>query len=97
MDNLLIGQKIHKCRCEQSLTQEQLAEKIEVSISFVGQIERSTRKASFETLEELCVAMNISMDSVAMPLDFVPLGIVRSNEHLQKAHALPEAVLEMCK
>ena len=77
MDYLLMGQKIHKCRCEQSLTQEQLVEKIKVSISFAGQIEHGTRKASFETLEELCIAMNISMDSVAMPVDFVPLGVVR--------------------
>ncbi|MEF9879566.1 MAG: helix-turn-helix transcriptional regulator [Raoultibacter sp.] len=97
MDYRLMGQKIRKRRRELSLTQEQLAEAIDVSASFVGHIERGTKKASLETLEKLCVALNISMDSVAMPVDFEPFGIVYSAKHLQKAHALLETALEMCK
>lgn len=97
MDYRLMGQKIRKHRRALSLTQEQLAEKIDVSTSFVGHIERGTRKASLETLEKLCIALNISMDSVAMSVNCEPLTIAYSEEHLQEAHALLETALEMCK
>ncbi|MBR5874493.1 MAG: helix-turn-helix transcriptional regulator [Oscillospiraceae bacterium] len=44
------------------LTQEGLAEKIGVSTSFIGHIERGSRKLSVETLYSLCVALDVSAD-----------------------------------
>ncbi|MEG1472210.1 MAG: helix-turn-helix transcriptional regulator, partial [Clostridia bacterium] len=43
-------------------TQEQLAEKIGVSTSFVGHIERGSRKASLETLVSLANVFKVSLD-----------------------------------
>lgn len=49
----IIGRKIHQERLKRGWTQEELAEKIDMNASFVGQIERGLKAASFDTLERL--------------------------------------------
>ncbi|MEG0986921.1 MAG: helix-turn-helix transcriptional regulator, partial [Clostridia bacterium] len=44
------------------LTQDKLAELVGISLSFLGHIERGTRKASLETVVSLANAMNVSTD-----------------------------------
>lgn len=62
MDYVAMGKRV-KCRRKiLKLTQEQLAEKINVSTSFIGHIERGTRKLSVETLCALCDALGVSSD-----------------------------------
>lgn len=46
----LLGERIKKERLNRGLTQEVLAEKANISVSFLGQIERGERKLSLETL-----------------------------------------------
>lgn len=48
-----IGRKVHQERLKRGWTQEELAEKIDMNASFVGQIERGIKAASFDTLERL--------------------------------------------
>jgi len=48
-----IGNKIRQFRMEKNLTQEEFAEEIGISVSYVGQIERGQRKASIKTLESI--------------------------------------------
>lgn len=48
-----IGKKVHQERLKRGWTQEELAEKIDMNASFVGQIERGIKAASFDTLERL--------------------------------------------
>ncbi|WP_312048017.1 helix-turn-helix domain-containing protein [Anaerotignum sp.] len=48
-----IGNKIREFRMEKNLTQEEFAEQIGISVSYVGQIERGQRKASIKTLESI--------------------------------------------
>ena len=48
-----IGRKVHQERLKRGWTQEELAEKIDMNPSFVGQIERGIKAASFDTLERL--------------------------------------------
>ena len=62
MNYALLGQRIKQARKEKHLTQEQLAEVCGLSASFLGHIERGTRKASLETLYALCRALNVSSD-----------------------------------
>ena len=62
MDYVLIGKRVRIRRQIMELTQEGLAEKIGVSTSFVGHIERGTRKLSVETLYALCKALETSAD-----------------------------------
>ena len=44
------------------MTQEQLAEQAGISLSFLGHIERGTRKASLDTLVGIANALKISTD-----------------------------------
>lgn len=64
MDYKKLGNRIRDRRKELRITQEQLAENIEMSVAFVGHIERGTRKLSVETLCRLCDALNMRTDEV---------------------------------
>lgn len=60
MNYLALGKRIRSYRRNLRFTQEQLAEKAGVSLSFIGHIERGTRKASLETLVGISNALNVS-------------------------------------
>ncbi|WP_227762806.1 helix-turn-helix domain-containing protein [Zhaonella formicivorans] len=62
MDYRLLGEKIRKERLSRGLTQEVLAEKANVSVSFMGQIERGERKLSLETLIKIGNVLGLSFD-----------------------------------
>jgi transcriptional regulator with XRE-family HTH domain len=64
MDYQAIGRHIRAKRKALRMTQEKLAEKVDLSVSFIGHIERGSRKASIETLSQLCDALTLSMDQV---------------------------------
>lgn len=62
MDYKDLGARLRKLRIRAQMTQEELAQEIEVSTSFVGHIERGSRKASLETMVKIANAMEISLD-----------------------------------
>jgi transcriptional regulator with XRE-family HTH domain len=62
MDYKLLGEKIRKERLRLSLTQEKLAEKVNISESYIGQIERAETKLSVETLVKLASELHVSID-----------------------------------
>lgn len=55
-----LGLRVRQQREMINLTQGQLARKVGVTGSFIGQIERGEKKASVETVVALCNAMEIS-------------------------------------
>lgn len=57
-----IGRRIKAQRIAQRMTQAELAEKANISLSFLGHIERGTRKLSVETLYAICEALDYSAD-----------------------------------
>mgnify|MGYP003319352528 CR=1 FL=1 len=61
VDYIRIGQRIQNHRKEKGLSQEQLSEQIGISLSFLGHIERGTRKASVETLARICKSLDVDM------------------------------------
>lgn len=62
MDYVDMGKRVRKQRQLIGLTQQELAERIGVSTSFVGHVERGTRKASLETLVALSNALGVGVD-----------------------------------
>ena len=62
MDYIDLGRRIRKQRTQHGWTQEALAERVNVSTSFVGHVERGTRKASLETLVAMANALDVSLD-----------------------------------
>lgn len=77
MDYQDLGLRVRTLRRKLGMTQEELSEKVGISASFMGHIERGTRAASLETLVALCNTLNVapeyllqaslSNDSYAMP------------------------------
>ena len=55
-----LGKRIKQQRILAQLTQDKLSEKAGISLSFLGHIERGTRKASLDTLVRLCNALGVS-------------------------------------
>lgn len=49
----LVGNNIRRYRLEQSLTQEQLAEKVGISTSFCANLERGKKSMSIKTLRDI--------------------------------------------
>lgn len=64
MDYNALGTRIKNKRLEQNLTQEQLAEKVELSAVYIGQIERGERKMTIETLVKLANSLNSSIEEL---------------------------------
>ena len=60
MNYLGLGKRIRMYRRSQHMTQEQLAEKVGISSSFMGHIERGTRIASIDTLVSVCNVLSVS-------------------------------------
>ncbi len=71
---------IRKRRKEKNYTLEQLAEKLNVSTTFIGQIERAKGKPSLETLVKIANVLEISPDSLL----FGDLNTQSGNNHFTK-------------
>ena len=59
-----IGANIRKCRLSKNLRQEDLAEKANLSVTYIGMIERGEKTPSVETLVTILNAMGVSADVV---------------------------------
>lgn len=57
-----LGSRIRNKRKQAGMTQEQLAEKLHISASYMGHIERGTRVPSLETLVMLCNELSVTPD-----------------------------------
>ena len=62
MDKLNMGARIKEVRKRNCLTQEQLAEHLDVSVEFVGQIERGLKLPSMQVFIKLVEVLNVSAD-----------------------------------
>lgn len=76
-----IGLRIKLAREKAGLTQEQLAERIDKSLSFVSMLEQGRSGAKVNTLKDICLALNVSAD-------FLILGIIPENEDMIIAQKL---------
>lgn len=59
-----IGKKLQSIRKIHGYTQEKMAEKIECSTRYIGDIEQDRSKPSYEVLVKICNTFNISMDEI---------------------------------
>ena len=62
--NIEIGERVKAAREQADITQEQLAERIDVSTQYVSDLERGVVGISVPTLKNLCVALGISSDRI---------------------------------
>lgn len=64
MNYVALGTRIKNKRLEQNLTQEQVAEQVELSAVYIGQIERGERKMTIETLVKIANCLNSSIEEL---------------------------------
>ena len=59
-----IGKKLQAIRKTNGYTQEKLAEEIECSARYIGDIEQDRSKPSYEVLVKICNTFNIGLDEI---------------------------------
>lgn len=64
MNYKLMGAKLRRARKRMRMTQEQAAEQINMSASFLGHVERGSGIPSVETIVRLCKLYKVSADVI---------------------------------
>ena len=64
MDKVKIGQFIASCRKDKKLTQEQLAEKLGISINAISKWERGLNLPDVSLMKELCKILDITLNEL---------------------------------
>lgn len=77
IDYKLIGERIKRVRKSRGITQEAMAERLNVSIGYVSQVERGVTKISLDLLG----AISSILDSDIA--DFISESAVNSNEYME--------------
>ena len=72
MDKLTMGDRIREARKKIGFTQDQLAERLDVSVEFVGQIERGLKLPGMQVFIKLIEVLNVSADYLLR--DYVSTG-----------------------
>lgn len=60
----VLGNNIRTLRKNQNLTQEQLAEKANISVPYMTQIELGKRQASLDIIENIAKALDVPVDGL---------------------------------
>lgn len=61
IDYKLIGKRIQTCRKAKSITQEQLAEKLDVTVGYISQLERGITKINLDTLAKISTVIEVEL------------------------------------
>ena len=64
LDYKIIGQRLKKARQSKHLTQEDLSEKLDVSVAFLSRIECGSSFISLKRLDEICEILGITKGSI---------------------------------
>ena len=91
MDSIKLGIKIRKCRQARHLSQNELAEKAEISTRYLGDIERGAKIPKLSTFINLLNAMNVSADYVLMDA----LHVQQSELEVSFEYLPPETKMKM--
>lgn len=89
VDYQLIGKRIKQARKAKGLTQEQLAELLDVSVGYVSQIERGITKPNLEMLSAVCDQLSCALDALLTGCSTNQPAYL-SDELYEKCRALPE-------
>lgn len=63
---LIIGRKIKKARCSKKLTQEDLANKVGISRTYLSDVENGRYMPSIETISNIAKILNIDLNFLRM-------------------------------
>lgn len=101
---LTLGKHIKAARKARHITQEMLAEKMDVSVGHVGKIERGDRLINLERLAQICLILQVPIEDmiagcVDKELDASPVINALTQEKVDTIHTLlkgqPRKVTDM--
>lgn len=78
VSTIKIGANLQQIRKSNGYTQEKLAEKIEVSVRYISDIEQNRAKPSYEVLIRICNLFNVALDQI-----FSEYLVARENKKLE--------------
>lgn len=64
LDYNIIGERLKKARIDKNMTQEKLAEQIDVSVAFLSRVERGTSHINLKRLTQICEILGVSEGSI---------------------------------
>lgn len=64
LDYNIIGERLKKARIDKNMTQEKLAEQIDVSVAFLSRVERGTSHINLKRLTQICEILVVSEGSI---------------------------------
>lgn len=67
--NRIIGNKIYQLRRSINMTQQELAEKVGISVTFLSEIENGRKSMSVDTLIKLSKSLQVSLDTIVFGKD----------------------------
>lgn len=77
--NIQVGEQVKLAREQARLTQEALAEKIEVSPQYISDLERGVVGIALTTLKKLCCALGVASDQILFGTQSQERGGILSN------------------
>ena len=85
-----IGARISARRRELNITQEQLAEKMDVSIQMISNLEGGKKASRPENLIKLCLALDVSADYIlrGMRADYENVEFIKNYDKLTRAQQI---------
>lgn len=60
IDYSIVGERLKKARLSKHLTQEKIAEQLDVSVAFLSRIERGSSQINLKRLNQLCAILDVS-------------------------------------
>ena len=64
LDYSIIGERLKSARLTRKLTQEQLAEKLDVSVAFLSRAERGNVKINLSRITQICDILDVSISNI---------------------------------
>ncbi len=60
LDYTIIGERLKKARTDKKMTQEKIAEQLDVSIAFLSRIERGNSHINLKRLSQICEILGVT-------------------------------------
>lgn len=77
--NIQIGEQVRLAREQAKLTQEVLAERIDVSPQYISDLERGVVGIALPTLKKLCSALGVASDQILFGTQLQDRGAILAN------------------
>ena len=84
MDYALLGNRIRNCRKSRGMSQARLAEMLDISVNYMGQIELAERHIGLDLLENISIVLGVSILSLLYEVNTGALLTEEINQILRK-------------